>query len=266
MQALASKIDDRGSVVKSQDTTSLSVYPMIPFMVVSEASFIFAQMSFIEAGFAIRQVRSTTDTSGVGTRKAMPVSLPFISGITLPTALAAPVDEGMMFSEAARPPRQSFPPRLGPSTVSCVAVMACTVVIRPSTRPKLSCTIFVRGARQLVVQEAFETTVKSAVYFSWLTPMTNMGTASLGGAEMITFLAPPLMCNAAFSCVVKTPVDSQMNAAPALSQPMDAGSFSWNTRTDMPFTTRNSAPPAFFVLTVPLNLLWTVSYDNKYCM
>ena len=27
-------------------------------------------------------VRSTTETSGVGTRKAMPVSLPFSSGIT----------------------------------------------------------------------------------------------------------------------------------------------------------------------------------------
>lgn len=30
----------------------------------------------------------------------MPVSLPFKSGITLPTALAAPVDDGMMFWDA----------------------------------------------------------------------------------------------------------------------------------------------------------------------
>jgi len=42
-------------------------------------------------------VRSTTDTSGVGTRKAIPVSFPFSSGITFPTALAAPVEAGMMF-------------------------------------------------------------------------------------------------------------------------------------------------------------------------
>ncbi len=35
------------------------------------------------------------------------MSLPFSSGSTLPTALAAPVDEGMMFAEAALPPRQS---------------------------------------------------------------------------------------------------------------------------------------------------------------
>lgn len=34
-------------------------------------------------------MRSTTETSGVGTRKAMPVSLPFSAGSTLPTALAA---------------------------------------------------------------------------------------------------------------------------------------------------------------------------------
>merc|ERR1712045_349923 len=114
------------------------------------------------AGFSKRHVKSTTDTSGVGTRNAMPVSLPFTEGRTLPTALAAPVEEGMMFCEAQRPPRQSLPPREGPSTVSCVAVMAWTVVIRPSTIPNLSWTTLVKGARQLVVQEALETTVSEA--------------------------------------------------------------------------------------------------------
>merc|ERR1719210_1540333 len=122
-------------------------------------SFTAATISSYFAAFSRRQVRSTTDTSGVGTRKAMPVSLPFTDGRTLPTALAAPVDDGMMFCEAQRPPRQSLPPRDGPSTVSCVAVMACTVVIKPSTMPNFSCTTFVRGAKQLVVQDAFETTV-----------------------------------------------------------------------------------------------------------
>jgi hypothetical protein len=47
-----------------------------------------------------------------------------------------------------------------------------------------------RGARQLVVQLAFETMLTSEVYFSSLTPTTNIG-ASLLGAEMTTFLAPP---------------------------------------------------------------------------
>src|SRR5262252_6764241 len=118
-------------------------------------------------------------TFTVGTRKAIPVNLPLSSGITLPTALAAPVLEGMILEAAARPPRQSL--LEGPSTVFCVAVIACTVVIRPSIMPNLSCTTLARGARQLVVQEALETTVISFRYLLWLTPMTNMG-ASFEGA------------------------------------------------------------------------------------
>jgi hypothetical protein len=50
----------------------------------------------------------------------MPVSFPFTSGIANPTALAAPVVEGMMLIAAERPPFQSF--FEGPSTVFCVAV------------------------------------------------------------------------------------------------------------------------------------------------
>ena len=45
----------------------------------------------------VLKVKSTTETSGVGTRKAMPVSLPFNSGSARVTALAAPVEAGMMF-------------------------------------------------------------------------------------------------------------------------------------------------------------------------
>ena len=78
----------------------------------------------------------TTDTSDVGTRKLMPVSLPLSAGSTTPTALAAPVEDGMMFSRMPRPPRQSL--FEGPSTVFCVAVAACTVVIRPRLMPHLS--------------------------------------------------------------------------------------------------------------------------------
>merc|ERR1711988_80222 len=121
----------------------------------------------------MRHVRSTTDTSGVGTRKAMPVNLPFRDGKHFPTAFAAPVEEGMMFCDAQRPPRQSLPPRLGPSTVSWVAVIACTVVIKPSLMPKFSWITLARGAKQFVVHEAFETTVSAAGLNSvWLTPTT----------------------------------------------------------------------------------------------
>merc|ERR1719472_189845 len=150
-----------------------------------------ALISSYEASFSNLHVRSTTETSGVGTRKAMAVSLPLSEGMTLPTALAAPVAEGMMFCDARRPPRQSLPPRDGPSTVSCVAVIACTVVIRPSTMPNLSFTTFANGARQFVVHDAFDTTWMSDLYSVWFTPHTNIGTSSFGGAEMITFLQPP---------------------------------------------------------------------------
>ena len=69
-------------------------------------------------------------------------------------------------------------------------VMACTVVIRPSTMPNLSLITLAKGARQLVVQPALETTLILGLYSFSLTPMTNIGASALG-AEMITFLAPP---------------------------------------------------------------------------
>merc|ERR1719407_426391 len=188
MPALMSKIDENLLPMKSVLTTSSAVQLRTPFIDVSEASLIAATMSSMVASFSSLHVRSTTDTSGVGTRKAIPVSLPLSDGITLPTAFAAPVAEGMMFCEAQRPPRQSFPPREGPSTVSWVAVIACTVVISPSVIPNSSWITFASGARQFVVQEAFETTVRSLVYLSLFTPITNIG-ASADGAEMITFFA-----------------------------------------------------------------------------
>jgi len=75
----------------------------------------------------------------------MPVSLPFSSGRTLPTALAAPVELGMMLAAALRPPLQSLAD--GPSTVFCVAVVECTVVIRASSMPKASWTTCSVGKR-----------------------------------------------------------------------------------------------------------------------
>merc|ERR1719168_591983 len=172
MPAPTSKMEEDLQLTKSVDTTSSSVQSRTPFMSPAAYSFTAATISSYLAGFSKRQVRSTTETSGVGTRKAMPVSLPFTAGRTLPKALAAPVDDGMMLCDAQRPPRQSLPPREGPSTVSCVAVMACTVVMRPSTMPNFSCTTFVSGAKQFVVQEAFETTVSVALYSLWFTPTT----------------------------------------------------------------------------------------------
>src|SRR6187549_1635571 len=126
----------------------------MPLSAPSDCALNSAQISLYVASLISSTVRSTTDTLEVGTRKLMPVSFLFSSGITTPTALAAPVLDGMMFSRMPRPPRQSL--LLGPSTVFCVAVAACTVVIRPRLMPHLSLSTLATGARQLVVQEALE--------------------------------------------------------------------------------------------------------------
>src|SRR3954462_7369475 len=139
----------------------------MPLSAPCDCAFISAQISSYVAGLLSSTVRSTTDTSDVGTRNDMPVSFLFSSGITTPTAFAAPVLDGMMFSRMPRPPRQSL--LLGPSTVFCVAVVACTVVIRPRLMPHLSCSTLATGARQLVVQDALEM-IASPLYLAWFTP------------------------------------------------------------------------------------------------
>merc|ERR1719242_612856 len=82
-------------------------------------------------------------------------------GYALATALAAPVEDGMMLAEAARPARQSAP-FIEPSTVSCEAVAAWTVVMRPCLMPNFSLMVFTSGARPLVVHDAHETTAMEA--------------------------------------------------------------------------------------------------------
>merc|ERR1712127_1000351 len=121
----------------------------MPFISPSDLALMVAQISSWVVALPSLHVRSTTDTSMVGTRKAMPVSLPWRLGMTLVTALAAPVDDGMMLPEAARPPHQSL--RDEESTTAWVVVM------RPSSMPNLSLMHLTRGARPLVVHEAHDT-------------------------------------------------------------------------------------------------------------
>src|SRR5438093_1041769 len=66
------------------------------------ASFMAAFTFSSVAGFSSSTVRSTSETFGVGTRTAMPSSLPFSAGSTRPMARAAPVLLGIMESAAAR--------------------------------------------------------------------------------------------------------------------------------------------------------------------
>lgn len=97
--------------------------------------------------------RSTTDTLGVGTRSAMPLSLPLSLGSTSATALAAPVVVGTMLSAAARARRRS---RWLASSRRWSPVYECVVVMVPLTMPNFSSSTLTKGARQLVVQLALE--------------------------------------------------------------------------------------------------------------
>ena len=74
----------------------------MPFIGPSAASLMAALTASLVTGLAVSTTRSTTLPVGTGTRIEMPVILPFSAGITSPTALAAPVLVGMMFSAAAR--------------------------------------------------------------------------------------------------------------------------------------------------------------------
>merc|ERR1719235_2032882 len=186
-----------------------------------------------------------------------------MTGYALATALAAPVDEGMMLAEAARPARQSAP-FMEPSTVSCEAVAAWTVVIRPCLMPNLSLIVLTRGARPLVVHEAQETTfIDAESYSSWLTPTTRVGvSASLAGAEMITFLAPPSMCFMQSGVVVKAPVDSQTYSTPVSFHGISVGSRVAESVTGRPLMER---PPSM-ISQVPGKRPCTVSCSSRYFM
>merc|ERR1711972_664233 len=85
-----------------------------------------------------------------------------MTGYAFATAFAAPVDDGMMLADAARPARQSLP-FIELSTTICEAVAAWTVVMRPCLMPNFSLMTLTRGARPLVVHEAQETTFISVL-------------------------------------------------------------------------------------------------------
>src|SRR5208282_2053900 len=109
------------------------------------------------------------------------------------------------------------------------------VVIRPRTIPNFSCSTLAKGTRQLVVQEALETTWWFlGSYLSSFTPITMVMSSFLAGAEMITFLAPPFIWATAFSLSVNLPVDSTTYSTPRLDQGMREGSFSAKTLTSFP--------------------------------
>jgi hypothetical protein len=93
--------------LKSFDTNGSWQYSRIPAKGPPAACRRARLTSSTVTGPASSATRSTTDTLGVGTRKAIPFKRPASSGNTFPTARAAPVVVGMMESGAARARRGS---------------------------------------------------------------------------------------------------------------------------------------------------------------
>ena len=125
--------------------------------------------------------------------------------------------------------------------------------------PNLSFRTLEIGARQFVVQEALEM-MSCPAYVLSFTPYTNIGVASFEGADMITFLAPAVMCLRAFSSSRNRPVDSTTTSAPTSSHFRLAGSISAVRRILLPFTT--SVLPS--IATSPLKGPCTESYLSIY--
>ncbi len=90
--------------------------------------------------------------------------------------------------------------------------------------PQSSCSTLATGARQLVVQEALETTRSSLVRLSWLTPNTMVLSTPSAGAETSTLRAPAFRWAAALSLDVKMPVHSSAMSTPRSLCGSSAGS------------------------------------------
>ena len=78
----ASNIDVCMSETKSDETRASSVYSIIPFISFSVALLTAAHISSYDVGLSRLTVKSTTETSTVGTLNAIPVNFPFNDGIT----------------------------------------------------------------------------------------------------------------------------------------------------------------------------------------
>src|SRR6059058_1373179 len=104
----ASTIDECGSFLKSEDTSSSWLTARIPRSSPLAASSNAALTSCAVVVLPSCTVRSTTETSRMGTRNEIPANLPASSGSTSATALFAPVEVGMMLSAAARARRRSL--------------------------------------------------------------------------------------------------------------------------------------------------------------
>src|SRR5579883_985710 len=104
-----SKVELAGLWLKSLETSSSLFTARMPRKRLEFAAL--SMSSLISASDVSRpavKARSISDAFGVGTRIEVPSSLPLSAGITRPIALAAPVEVGIVDSEAARARRRSL--------------------------------------------------------------------------------------------------------------------------------------------------------------
>ena len=234
----ASTIEEAGLPLKSMETSGSSDTWSIPFNL-PEAAFLSSELtaSFV-VSFSVCTTTSTIETVGVGTRMARPSSLPFSSGITSPTAFAAPVVVGIILIAAALARRKSL---WGRSSILWSFVYEWIVVMRPFLTPKASFMTLTTGAMQFVVHDAFDNILSlAASYVSSFTPKTTVLISPLAGADIITFLAPAERCRDVFSLSLNMPVDSITYSTPSLPQGNFEGSFSESTFIFLPSTMRLS--------------------------
>lgn len=213
---------------------------MMPFNSPSEASLRALFTSSAEAATLSSQTRSTIETVGVGTLIDIPLSFPSNSGITTPIAFAAPVDVGIRFNAPARALLMSL---CDVSMILWSFVYEWIVVINPLMMPNFSLITFATGARQFVVQDAFEISLSfSASKVFSFTPRTIVRSKSLPGAETRTLFAPALRCFSVPARSRNTPVDSITVSIPSFPHGRFSGSRSPVTTTSLPLTMSLPSP------------------------
>src|SRR2546429_579993 len=104
----ASTIEELELPLKSDETSGSSENARMPFNSSLAASLSALFTSSLLVSFSTSMTTSTSETFGVGTRTLMPSNFPFNSGKTRATALAAPVEVGIMERPAARARRKSL--------------------------------------------------------------------------------------------------------------------------------------------------------------
>src|SRR5438874_7550753 len=106
---VTSKVELCESWLKSTETVAALLMPTMPW---NRFDFAACSISELTSSAVVSRVasnlKSISDTFGVGTRIAVPSSLPLRAGSTRPTARAAPVEVGIKDRAAARARRRSL--------------------------------------------------------------------------------------------------------------------------------------------------------------